>query len=101
MTQTRVRRDGAIRIPEKIADELKLYPETKVSLTVEEGALVIRKVESAEDPFVAAARGPDLDAIDKIREQHEKDKKRAKDRFEELIKNPPEIKPEDNPDLWR
>jgi bifunctional DNA-binding transcriptional regulator/antitoxin component of YhaV-PrlF toxin-antitoxin module len=101
MFESRVRRDGAIRIPNEIQDALKIYPQTKVELTVEDGALVIRKIAAAEDPFAAAAKGPDLDAIEKMRDKYEKDKERAKDRFEELLKNPPEIKPEDNPDLWR
>ena len=32
---------------------------------------------------------------------HHSDKAGTHGRFEELLKKPPEIKPEDNPDLWR
>jgi hypothetical protein len=68
---------------------------------VEEGRLVLSKVVETEDPFAKAARGPDLSAIDRIQKAQTEQTQRARERFEELIRKPPEVKPEDNPDLWR
>ena len=101
MSQTRVRRDGCIRVPVEMMDSLEIYPETKITIVREGDAIVIRKVAMDDDPFAKAARGPDTDAMDKIRDKQKDAAKKARDRFEELLKEPPEIKPEDNPDLWR
>ena len=101
MSETRVRRDGCIRVPEELMDTVGMFPGTKIEIRREGDSIVIRKVSMEDDPFAAAARGPDTEAMEKIRRQQKEAAERAKDRFEELIKNPPEIKPEDNPDLWR
>lgn len=99
--ETRIRRDGLIRIPPKLAEALELYPESKITMEKDGDALVIRKVAMADDPFAKAAAGPDMSALDRIREKQKEDTDKARDRFEELLKDPPEVKPEDNPDLWR
>ncbi|MEN8149356.1 MAG: hypothetical protein ABFS86_06005 [Planctomycetota bacterium] len=99
--ELRIRRDGAIKIPPKVLDEIGFYPETRIVVTVTDGSLVIRKAEMADDPFAAAARGPDTSRLDTIQAEQAKAKERAKERFKELMENPPEVKPEDNPDLWR
>jgi hypothetical protein len=97
----RIRKDGSIRLPEEMMDALALYPGSKYWAKIEDGRLLIEKAVDGEDPFEKAARGPDLSAMDRIRKQQEDEKRRARERFEEMIKKPPEIKPEDNPDLWR
>jgi bifunctional DNA-binding transcriptional regulator/antitoxin component of YhaV-PrlF toxin-antitoxin module len=101
MAETRIRRDGCIRVPEEIYDALGMFPGSKIRITLEGKRIVIEKVEMAEDPFAAAAKGPDTSAIEKIQQQQKEAAQRARDRFKELMENPPEIKPEDNPDLWR
>ncbi|MHC4473033.1 MAG: AbrB/MazE/SpoVT family DNA-binding domain-containing protein [Planctomycetota bacterium] len=101
MAQTRIRKDGSLRIPDEIQDALKLHPGSKVVLTVDGSRLVVEKVEMGEDPFAKAAAGPDVGVLDEIQKKQRERTEKAKDRFEELIKNPPEVKPEDNPDLWR
>jgi len=101
MIELRIRRDGAIKIPPKILDDLQLYPESRITVRVDGGRLIIEKASMADDPFAAAARGPDTSKMERIQEKQAEDKEKAKERFEELIRNPPEIKPEDNPDLWR
>jgi antitoxin component of MazEF toxin-antitoxin module len=101
VTQYRVRRDGAIRVPDKLMEEVGLYPESRITIRIVDGRIVIAKAAMADDPFAAAAKGPDTSKIEKIQEKWREDKEKAKDQFEELLKNPPEIKPEDNPDLWR
>lgn len=101
MNEYLIRRDGSIRLPDKIMDAAALYPGSKFTVRLEEGRLVIEKVASADDPFAKAARGPDLTAMDRIRKEQKEQKQKARQRFDELIKKPPEIRPEDNPDLWR
>ena len=53
------------------------------------------KIESLVKPE------PPSGMIEKMKKKYADDKEKAKERFEELIQNPPEIEPEDNPDLWR
>jgi len=101
MTELRIRRDGAIKIPTKILDDLGFYPESRIVVTVQDGKLIIAKADMADDPFAAAARGPDTSKMDSIARDQAKSKDRAAKRFEELMENPPEVKPEDNPDMWR
>ncbi len=101
METLRVRNDGSIRIHRDLLDALGIYPGSKIAVAREGDRLVIRKVVEEGDPFERAARGPDTSALERIREKQRLEKEKAKDRFEELMKNPPEVKPEDNPDLWR
>jgi antitoxin component of MazEF toxin-antitoxin module len=101
MAELRIRRDGAIRVPEEMYDALGMFPGTKINVTLQGGKIIIEKVALAEDPFAKAAEGPDLGALDKIQEKNREAAQRARERFKELMANPPEIKPEDNPDLWR
>jgi bifunctional DNA-binding transcriptional regulator/antitoxin component of YhaV-PrlF toxin-antitoxin module len=101
MAKTRIRRDGSLRIPDDIQDTLKLHPGSRVVLSVDGERLVVEKEAMAEDPFAQAAAGPDLGALDEIRKKQKERSEQAKDHFEEMMKNPPEVKPEDNPDLWR
>lgn len=97
----RIRKDGSIRLPDEVMDAAQLYPGSKFTARLEGGNLVIEKVVEKEDPFAKAARGPDTSEFDRIQREQEEGKRKARDRFEELIKKPPDIKPEDNPDLWR
>ena len=101
MAETRIRNNSTVRIPDDMMESLNLNPGSRVNLTLDGDRLVIEKVAMAEDPFAAAARGPDTAALDEIQRKQREQKERAKDRFEELMRNPPEVKPEDNPDLWR
>ena len=101
MAELRIRRDSCIRVPEEIYDALGMFPGTKIRVTVEGKRIVIEKVAMADDPFAEAAKGPDTSAIERIRKEHEEAAQRARDKFKEMMENPPEIKPEDNPDLWR
>ena len=101
MAELRVRRDGSIRAPDELMDAAGIHPGGKIRVTLEGGRLIIEKVALAADPFAAAAKGPDLDQMDKIRQKQAEEKQAARDRFEQLIANPPEVLPEDNPDMWR
>jgi antitoxin component of MazEF toxin-antitoxin module len=101
MAELRVRRDGSIRAPDDLMDAAGIHPGGKVRVTLENGRLILEKVALADDPFAAAAKGPDVSIIEKIREQQAKEKQAARDRFDELIADPPEVLPEDNPDFWR
>ncbi len=101
MAELRIRRDSCIRVPEEIYDALGMFPGTKIRVTLEGKKIVIEKVAMADDPFAEAARGPDTGALDRIQEQQKEAAQKARDRFKEMMETPPEILPEDNPDLWR
>ncbi len=101
MAELRIRRDSCIRVPEEIYDALGMFPGTKIRVTLEGKRIVIEKVAMAADPFAEAAKGPDTGALDRIQEQQKEAAQKARDRFKKMMENPPEILPEDNPDLWR
>jgi bifunctional DNA-binding transcriptional regulator/antitoxin component of YhaV-PrlF toxin-antitoxin module len=99
--ETRVRADGAIHVPAEILDPLAIYPGSRIRVFRDGDRLIVEKIEAAADPFAAAARGPDLSAMEKIQSQQKEAAQKARDKFEELMKKPPVIRPEDNKDLWR
>ena len=101
MAELRIRRDSCIRVPEEIYDALGMFPGTKIRVTQEGKRIIIEKIEMAEDPFAVAARGPDTSALDRIQEEQKEAAEAAREKFKQMMENPPEIKPEDNPDLWR
>ncbi|MCU0725974.1 MAG: AbrB/MazE/SpoVT family DNA-binding domain-containing protein [Planctomycetes bacterium] len=99
--ETRVRDDGAIHVPAEILDRLAIYPGSRIRVFRDGDRLVVEKVEAVADPFAAAARGPDLSAMEKIQREQKESARKARAKFEELLKKPPEVRPEDNKDLWR
>ncbi len=101
MSELRIRRDGCIRVPEEIYDALEMFPGTRILVKLEGKRIIIEKVALADDPFAAAAEGPDTGALDRIQEEQREAAEKAREHFKEMMENPPEIKPEDNPDLWR
>ncbi len=101
MYQTQVTKNGLVRIPDAAQEALKIYAGAQVTVEVRDDELVIKKIAMADDPFAAAARGPDVSRLDEIQQQQKQSKQDARDKFEKLMENPPEVKPEDNPDLWR
>ena len=66
-----------------------------------EGNRVVLEAIAKEDPFASAFEKPDADALEKLMDAQQKDRVDAESRFEELLENPPEVRPEDNDDLWR
>jgi len=101
MAELRIRRDSCIRVPEEIYDALGMFPGTRIRVNLVGKQIIIEKIEMVDDPFAAAAAGPDTGALDRIQEQQKDAAQKAREHFEEMMENPPEIKPEDNPDLWR
>ena len=101
MAELRIRRDSCIRVPEEMYDALGMFPGTKIRVNIVGKQIIIEKVEMVDDPFAAAAEGPDTGALDRIQEQQREAAVKAREHFQKMMENPPEIKPEDNPDLWR
>jgi hypothetical protein len=99
--ETRVRQDGAIPVPSDMLDRLEIYPGSKIRITIEGARVVVEKIEAPDDPFAAAAKGPDLAAMERIQREQKESAKKAREKFEELIRKPPKVNPEDNKDLWR
>ncbi len=99
--ETRVRGDGAISVPVEILDGMAIYPGSRIRVWREGDRLVIEKVEAVENPFEKAAKGPDVTAMERIQEEQKEAAKKARDKFEALLKEPPKVRPEDNRDLWR
>lgn len=82
-------------------DALGMFPGTKIRVSLVGRQIIIEKIEMVDDPFAAAAEGPDTSALDRIQEQQRLAAEKAREHFQKMMENPPEIKPEDNPDLWR
>jgi len=95
-----VGRDGSIKLPRRAMNLLDARPGGKVRMRIEEDRVVLERYVP-EDPFEEVARRPADDAIDLLLDAQKSEHERAQKRFEELLDDPPEIKPEDDPNLWR
>lgn len=91
---------GRLTLPPRLIGLLGGGPGKKVRVRVEGDRVVLQRIVPI-DPFAEAMKKPEADAFEKMVDAQEQDKIEAESRFEELIENPPEVKPEDNPDLWR
>jgi hypothetical protein len=91
---------GRLVLPPRLLNLLGGAPGKKIRVHVEGGRVVLERFV-AIDPFAEAMKKPDADAFEKLMGDQEREKAEAEERFEELLENPPEIRPEDDRDLWR
>ncbi|MBN1418269.1 MAG: hypothetical protein JXP34_05800 [Planctomycetes bacterium] len=98
MRRLQIRKDGTIQLPDEIMQALEWYPASYLKIDVQEGKLILEKI--AYDPFAEATKKPDLDAFDKIMKKQKDSVRKAAEEFEDMMKKPPEIRPEDRPDFW-
>ena len=94
----RVSAKGAIKLPEELRESLEWSTGNYLEYAIEDGKLVIWKVEV--DLFAEAMKKPDGDKFDKIMGKQAENQEKAFDEFEERIKNPGEVRPEDRPEFW-
>ncbi len=98
-TRIRISRDGAIRLPEELLNQLEWAAGHYLEIAVEDGAVRLEKVDV--DPFEEAMKKPDPSEFDRILGEQKKSQEDAFKAFEENIKKPPEVLPEDREDHWR
>ncbi len=95
----RISADGAIRLPEKLLEELEWASGHYLEFAIEENGLRLEKVDV--DPFAEAMKKPDPSEFDRLLGEQKKSQEDAFKAFEENIKKPPEVLPEDREDHWR
>ncbi len=98
-TRIRISPDGAIRLPEKLMDQLEWAGGHYLEFAVEDNAVRLEKVDV--DPFEEAMKKPDPSEFDRLLGEQKKSQEDAFKAFEEIIKKPPEVLPEDREDHWR
>ena len=91
---------GRITLPPWALKALDVKMGKPVRMRREGDRLVLEAIAKV-DPFETAIEKPAPDAFEKLLDAQVKDRVEAEDRFEELLENPPELRPEDNDDLWR
>ena len=94
----RIAPDGSIRLPAQTVEKLGWKTGSTLEVLVETDRVTLRRLEV--DPFAEALKKPDTDAFEKILDQHKKSQEDAFRSFEEKVKKPPEVQPEDRPDHW-
>jgi AbrB family looped-hinge helix DNA binding protein len=94
----RVSAKGAIKLPEELRETLEWPTGSYLEYEVKDGKLEIWKIEI--DLFAEAIKKPDEDKFDKIMGEQAESQEKAFDEFDERIKNPGEIRPEDRPEFW-
>lgn len=95
----RISADGAIRLPEKLLEELEWASGHYLEFAIEENGVRLEKVDV--DPFAEAMKKPDPSEFDRLLGEQKKSQEDAFKAFEENIKKPPEVRPEDREDHWR
>ncbi len=98
-TRIRISADGAIRLPEKLLEELEWASGHYLEFAIEENGVRLQKVDV--DPFAEAMKKPDPSEFDRLLGEQKKSQEDAFKAFEENIKKPPEVLPEDREDHWR
>jgi AbrB family looped-hinge helix DNA binding protein len=100
MADVTVDYQGRVVLPKRALEALGVRGNGRVRLRVEGERVVLERIVPV-DPFADALKKPDADALEKLVDEQKRERAAAEGRFEELLENPPEVKPEDNPDLWR
>lgn len=98
MRRLQIRKDGTIQLPPEVMQALEWYPASYLKVEVEGGKVILEKI--AFDPFAEARKTPDLDAFEKIMKKQQESVRKAEEEFEDMMKKPPEVRPEDRPDFW-
>ncbi len=98
-TRIRISADGAIRLPEKLLEKLEWASGHYLEFAIEENGVRLQKVDV--DPFAEAMKKLDPSEFDRLLGEQKKSQEDAFKAFEENIKKPPEVLPEDREDHWR
>ncbi len=91
-----VGRDGKFKLPRRAMEILEAGPGGKIRMQLDGNRVVLTRYVP-DDPFEEAFKRPEADAFDKLIDAQQSERARAKERFEDLLANPPESD-EDAPD---
>ena len=94
----RISPKGSIHLPEEVLEELGWLTGSYLEFEHDGEKLKIWKVEV--DLFAEAMKKPDQDGFDKVLKKQKESQSKAFEEFEENIKDPPELRPEDRPEFW-
>jgi AbrB family looped-hinge helix DNA binding protein len=95
----RIAADGRILLPREVTERLGWTSGSYLEVRVEGETVKLNRVEV--DPFEEALKKPAPDALEKALERQQESQSQAMKDFEEKMKKPPEVRPEDRPDFWR
>jgi antitoxin component of MazEF toxin-antitoxin module len=98
-SRLRIGAGGSLKLPRELLERLNWGSGSYINVAIEGDCLKLRRVEV--DPFAEAARPPDPDAFDRLLKQQRDSQSKAFKTFDEKMKKPPEVRPEDRPDFWR
>lgn len=99
MERIRVNDDGTIRLPKKYMKSLQLRARSYVNVDLDDGRITLERAEDY-DPFAEPEKPADADFIAKGLVEDEKRAKEANRKFERMMEDPPEVRPEDRPEFW-
>ena len=94
----RIAADGSIRLPEKLREQLGWTSASYLEFETADDRVTFWKVEV--DLFAEAMKKPDADGFEKALKRQKTSREDAFKEFEERMKDPPEVRPEDRPEFW-
>ena len=83
--------EGVIRLPESLLGRWGVSPGRKVEARVEKGRLVLDPLPIEGDPFAEGAKAPDEQGFEKAMRKEAEEKARARDAFEQALREKHEI----------
>ena len=99
MERIRVNDDGTIRLPKGAMRALGIRAGSYILVGLDDEKRVVIKPTDF-DPFQEPLPKGDGDFIAKGLVEDEKRANEANKKFEQLMEDPPEVRPEDRPDFW-
>ena len=94
----RIKPNGSIALPEELRESLEWGTGSYLEYEVKGDRLEIWRVEV--DVFSEAMKGPEENKFDDILKKQAEDQSKAFEEFDERIKDPGELRPEDRPEFW-
>ena len=97
--------DGSLKLPPDVLEALELEPGQKVRVHLDTRRKEIRVERHVDDPWGEALKkkqGPDFDDLFADQSRREAEAERLfRERMEQVKKEKPKRRPEDDPDYWR
>ena len=95
---TSVDERGRIELSPKALDALGVGPGKEVKIKVRGRQVTLER--HIADPFAEVLHKPKAPTIEELIKAEKKKKEEAAKEFEERLKEPPEVRPEDRPQFW-
>jgi len=97
--------DGSLKLPPDVLEALQLEPGQKVRLFLDTRRKEVRVERHVDDPWAEAMKkkeGPDFDDLFADQNRREAEAEQLFDRrVDQVKKEKPKRRPEDDPDYWR